>query len=274
MEEHETVLSEVHIGLPVSSTSSDVDSRFEFVLPVELSHDLERDPHLSDDGSGDEDQNPPRRNEGVHEVLLIKHHMATTLDDVGLQVWPAALTMADFLLSKHENFRNSVLLEIGGGVGLCGIVASLVAKKIICSDYKQQIVDVMESNFLKNSALLRCEYECVVLDVSVADIVECNFLFGSDLIYDDEITDKILAFVEKSLRGNAVAFFLSLEKRLNFTTDNLEVCCPAYKHFRESCMPRGLRVSHVALESVPHYFKSLPRSEHVEILEITLAKPS
>lgn len=269
MEENEAVLSEVHLGLPVSSTSSNVVSRFEFVVPAELTLGSEQ---LSDDGSDSEDQNPPRKKQLVHEVLLIEHHMATTLGDVGLQVWPAALTMADFLLHEHRKFENSLLLEIGGGVGLCGLVASRVAKNIICTDYKQQIVDVMKTNFLRNSTVARDNYECVILDVSTSEVVACDFLFGSDLIYDDEITDKILRFVKKSLLNKATAFFLSLEKRFNFTMDNLEVCCPAYRHFRGSCRQEGLHVENVNLETVPQFFKSLPRSKDLEILEITLSQ--
>ncbi|XP_003746395.2 methyltransferase-like protein 22 [Galendromus occidentalis] len=270
MEEHETVLSEVHIGLPVCSTSTNVVSRFEFEVPAGLSLRIERN---SEESSDSEDQEPPRRRQPPREVLFIEHNMATALSDVGLQVWPAALAMADFLLHEHEKFKESLLLEIGGGVGLCGLVASRVAKKIVCSDYKAEIVDAMKTNFLKNRGVVRDNFECLVLDVKDAEVVDCDFLFGSDLIYDDEITDNILNFVKRSLLKTTVAFFLSLEKRFNFTIDNLEESCPAYKHFRECCQRQCLQVENIDLEAVPQYFKSLPRSKHIEILEIRIQTP-
>lgn len=59
--------------------------------------------------------------------------MATTLVDVGQQVWRGALLLADFLSHYKNTFENCVMLELGGGVGLVSVVASQFCRAIFCT---------------------------------------------------------------------------------------------------------------------------------------------
>ena len=75
--------------------------------------------------------------------------MSTVLEDVGLQVWRGALLMADFLLSHKEIFRDNVVLELGGGVGLSAIIASLTCSTVFCTGtVKNTVVELRNFNYI------------------------------------------------------------------------------------------------------------------------------
>lgn len=69
--------------------------------------------------------------------LIIKniseHKKSTVLSEVGLQVWRGAFLLNDFILSNRDLFSNKKVLELGSGVGLTSILASIFAKKVICT---------------------------------------------------------------------------------------------------------------------------------------------
>lgn len=65
--------------------------------------------------------------------LLTEHSVSTELNLVGLQVWRGALLLADYVLSYPDLFKDRTILELGSGVGLTGIVASCLAKEVICT---------------------------------------------------------------------------------------------------------------------------------------------
>lgn len=106
---------------------------------------------------------------------------------VGLQVWRGALLLADYILSHPDSFRNQIILELGSGVGLTSIVASYLAKEVICTGNVNTqsfvenfnliylnipdinvggILNLIERNFLRNHMYVRSNYH----------IVEVNFL--------------------------------------------------------------------------------------------------
>lgn len=63
----------------------------------------------------------------------LEHSVSTELQHVGLQVWRGALLLADYILSNPDLFTDKIILELGAGVGLTSIVASFLAKEIICT---------------------------------------------------------------------------------------------------------------------------------------------
>lgn len=53
---------------------------------------------------------------------------------MGLQLWRGALLLSDYLMhTKNENLIGKTVLELGAGVGLTSIVASMLAKKVIAT---------------------------------------------------------------------------------------------------------------------------------------------
>lgn len=197
-----------------------------------------------------------------------------------MKVWPAALLMADFIIFERSRWKNLTLLEIGGGVGFCGIVAAMFAQRVICTDYLPEVVQKMNANFLRNSSLIKGDYECRLLNVQLeADPSEefplCNVIFASDVIYSGAFTEALISFVKKLLQRTSdvlsAEFYLSLERRLNFTTEALAVSCPAYEYFIELCDQSELLRETLDLNEIPTYF-NYKRSGYLELHRLTLNK--
>jgi len=93
--------------------------------------------------------------------------------------------LADYILSHPDLFKDQAILELGSGVGLTGVVASCLAKQVICtgeSDVPSSkmsilfinisdisaggILNLIERNFLRNHAYVKSGYH----------IEEVNFL--------------------------------------------------------------------------------------------------
>lgn len=84
-----------------------------------------------------------------------------------MQVWRGAFLLADYILSHPDLFKNQTILELGSGVGLTSIVASYLAKEVICTDINAgDILNLIKRNFLRNHSYVRSGYR----------IEEVNFL--------------------------------------------------------------------------------------------------
>ena len=62
-----------------------------------------------------------------------------------------------------------------------------------------------------------------------------DFIIGADVIYDNDITDAIMDFLEHILNQkhgkNNLHFLFSIEKRYIFTVDDLDTIAPSYEYF-------------------------------------------
>lgn len=72
----------------------------------------------------------------ILNIIFVEHSKNTILELVGLQVWRGALLLADWLIhNSHKIPANKKILELGSGVGLTSIVASIYAP-VICTGKK------------------------------------------------------------------------------------------------------------------------------------------
>jgi len=54
---------------------------------------------------------------------------------VVLQVWSGCLYLCDFIIHEQQLFDKAVVLELGAGVGLASIVASMFADRIFSTGF-------------------------------------------------------------------------------------------------------------------------------------------
>ena len=72
------------------------------------------------------------------EILIcLVHRNITNLEDCGQQLWNGALLLCDYLLTHKERFAQRTILELGAGIGLCSLLASRYAARIICTGQKR-----------------------------------------------------------------------------------------------------------------------------------------
>ncbi|RCV22229.1 hypothetical protein SETIT_4G204500v2 [Setaria italica] len=333
-EEEEQVMSEVHLGCPPHFCGLHV-SRFSFSSrALGASEDDGGDGSCGGEliaaasGSGgssdavavDEDgdlvlDRRRRRNKHVrsdYHLLTIQHGVTSSLKSVGLQVWKAALLLADFVL--HKSFTSSYFdgvtaIEVGAGTGLVGLALARVARRIFVTDRGADILDNCLANVRINSGTLKfdeakvCVREldwklswpppvstCDPSDPSlrylwsaheIDEAEKATVLFAADVIYSDDLTDLFFDTVKKLMSSGAKkVLYLALEKRYNFSLDELDVVANGYAHFRGFFVTQdehgdaihgdkpGFVGKQIGLAEIPQYIREYERGNDLEIWEI------
>ncbi|XP_049759949.1 methyltransferase-like protein 22 isoform X2 [Elephas maximus indicus] len=206
-----------------------------------------------DDVTGDEAQES-----SLCSVIRIEHTMATSLEDVGKQVWRGALLLADYILFQRDLLRGCTVLELGAGTGLASIVTATVAQTVYCTDVgadllamcqrnvalnghltaaRGGIVKVRELDWLKDDLCTDPEVPFSWSEEEISNLYNhTTVLLAAEVFYDDDLTDALFRTVYRLTHKlkNACTVILSVEKRLNFTLRHLDVTCEAYDHFRAS----------------------------------------
>ncbi|XP_052862733.1 methyltransferase-like protein 22 isoform X2 [Anopheles cruzii] len=179
-------------------------------------------------------------------AIEIEHRKSTFLDLVGLQIWRGALLLADYILHNERKFKNSHILELGSGVGLTSIVASMYARQVICTDIDiGGLLDLIRSNIQRNAHLsnphCRMNVEELNFKTSYQDFTRefknqlqtINYVIAADVIYDDEITEAFVRTIVSLLLElpKLKAIYIALEKRYVFTLEDMESVAPCYDYF-------------------------------------------
>ncbi|CAM9494998.1 unnamed protein product [Scytosiphon promiscuus] len=68
------------------------------------------------------------------------------MSGVGGDVWCAALLLSAYLLETPEVVRGLDVLELGSGLGLCGIVAGYLAQSVTLTDYVDELIVNLHHN--------------------------------------------------------------------------------------------------------------------------------
>ena len=301
----DAVLSDVHINTtftPIKAGSHAL-SRFYFTIPQSCSqtaheqklNDIKNDPETDEDG--DILVRRSRGSEVEGNVITIEHTLATPISSVGTQVWRGSLLLCDFLVHNEKDFDDCIALELGGGVGLCSIVMARVAKKVYCTDIND-VLKICEANMMRNCDIFKYlssdNTVMVVRELDFfqssrvldginsdngwtkedkSDLRKLSVIIASDVIYDDNLTDAFLETVEKLFDLNRdVVLYISLEKRINFTLEDLEVVSPAYDYLMtklekmtEICEPR-IKVQRISTDFQQYFMYD--KVQHLELWKI------
>lgn len=223
----------------------------------------------------DDDIDVDRQQEGK---LLIEHRTSTELQYVGLQVWRGALLLADYILSNPDLFRDKIVLELGAGVGLTSIVASFLARDVICTDIDVKgILRLIRRNVARNSSYIKCNISINELDFlnlkspafSERNIHQATVILAADVIYDETITTAFVQTLAKLLDSKTPkVVYIALEKRFVFTTADMETVAPMFEDFLRSIEREKLNwnIEYVKID-FPRYF-NYNRVKHMILMKI------
>ncbi|KAF9901368.1 hypothetical protein EC991_006219 [Linnemannia zychae] len=210
----------------------------------------------------DEDDEPDCWNYAVE----IKHSMGTDLRGVGSQVWMGCFLLIDWIVHIQEQLNGTVVLETGAGTGLATIATSLLTTvdRIFCTDYDSDILENCKANIDLNCASkgnIKTRRLNWLIDDPFDSVEDDHFdrfawssqerqdwkdngafILAADVVYDDSLTDALVDCLEKLLSEplptshpryyiGRVAY-MTMEKRYNFSLDELAVVAQAYEHFK------------------------------------------
>jgi predicted nicotinamide N-methyase len=133
------VLSRVRLGTSSSSSTTTSSSSSEDVVGAD----------------NDDVVSPKRRRRDVSQIshtINIYHKQNSTLDDVGEQLWGAALLLADYAISRRDDdiVRRSLIVELGSGVGFLSVVFSMLGLSFYATDYKDNMLHLIQRNLQAN----------------------------------------------------------------------------------------------------------------------------
>ncbi|KAG2570143.1 hypothetical protein PVAP13_7KG047081 [Panicum virgatum] len=240
-----------------------------------------------------------RRNKHVrsdYHLLHIQHGVTSSLKSVGLQVWKAALLLADFVLHKSftsSDFDGVTAIEVGAGTDRgADILDNCLANVCINSgtlkfDEAKVCVRELDWKLSWPPPVSTCDpsdpslrYLWSVDEIDEAE--EATVLFAADVIYSDDLTDLFFDTVRKLMSSGAKkVLYLALEKRYNFSLDELDVVANGYAHFRSFFATQdehgdaihgdklGVLGKQIDLAEIPQYIREYERGSDLEIWEIT-----
>ncbi|KAJ3353575.1 hypothetical protein HDU83_006653 [Entophlyctis luteolus] len=150
-----------------------------------------------------------------------------TVADQGQFLWPAAEVLSQFLVDhgRQESLHGRRVLELGAGVGLVSCVAlkSLSPVSLVATDFDESTVHILRQNLTSNqsaetwpqasacmldwrfvtanaSGKLSVNERRDIISRSIGALLDFDLLMGSDLFWDEEHTELILATVAELLR--------------------------------------------------------------------------
>ncbi|CAN0151469.1 unnamed protein product, partial [Discosporangium mesarthrocarpum] len=88
----------------------------------------------------------------VLQVVLREVNGNGVLSGVGGEVWYAAVLLATWILENPFVVRGLDVLELGSGLGLCGIVAGYLAESVVLTgmDFALELLENLKHNAARN----------------------------------------------------------------------------------------------------------------------------
>ncbi|KAK9822211.1 hypothetical protein WJX81_006190 [Elliptochloris bilobata] len=140
-------------------------------------------------------------------------------DDVGLDVWPACLLLADYLAQHCGAVAGRLVIELGSGVGLCGLAAAAMgAQCAALSDYdsKHQVLDVLRHNVALNDLAAKTVVEHLDWErpsLSALAGQKYDVALACDVLYASKLVPRLLAAVEHFLAPAGILLLAHQNRR-------------------------------------------------------------
>lgn len=119
----------------------------------------------------------------------------------------------------------------------------------------------------------------------VGQVHSASLLVAADVIYSDELTDAFFSILETLMsQGLEKVLYVALEKRYNFTLDDLDVVANGYSRFRSYVRDEGechdlqngsspcFVGTSIDLTEIPQYVMNYERGQDVELWKIKYEK--
>ena len=145
------------------------------------------------------------------------------------ELWPSAIGLSQFITENSNLIHGKNILEIGCGLGLPGIVASLLGGNVILSDYLHVALQYAEYNWKLNITTLP---ELKLLDWrSIENVSPVDVLLASDIAYESKSFVPIILALKSLVKKDGIIllsepnrvfakkFFKDLQEEFSFSLE-------------------------------------------------------
>jgi 2-polyprenyl-3-methyl-5-hydroxy-6-metoxy-1,4-benzoquinol methylase len=113
------------------------------------------------------------------------------------RIWPSSILLS-YYIQRMDPAAGVSMLEIGGGIGVCGLFAARHGFKVTISDINEDALLFARINVLKNGLQDRAQV-CKV-DFTKATMPQTyNYILGSEVIYLEDTYRSLVKFFLKTL---------------------------------------------------------------------------
>jgi 2-polyprenyl-3-methyl-5-hydroxy-6-metoxy-1,4-benzoquinol methylase len=146
-----------------------------------------------------------------------------TAQSTGVTLWQAAPRLANYLQETPELVAGLRVMEVGAGLGLCGIVADhLGAQQVIMTDGDTKTLEQMRENVQENGATVDCRqliWGFPHMEAFEKTHGKFDTILGADVIYTKASTDPLFDTVACLLQKPQGRFVLSRYNKWNNVSD-------------------------------------------------------
>jgi predicted nicotinamide N-methyase len=131
-----------------------------------------------------------------------------------VELWPASLALADWLLRNKERIAGKKCLDLGCGLGLTALVAASLKAKVLAMDYEEEALRFARLNTRLNNfadAALNggvSEPLWAVMDWRSPAVMahSVDFIWGGDIMYERRFVTPVLDFLEHSIAADGLVW--------------------------------------------------------------------
>lgn len=201
-------------------------------------------------------------------------------DLLGLDVWPAAITLCDYLSKNESVVCGKRVIELGAGVGLpCLIAGKIGASKGFISDYDSRVVDHAHKNAIECGLGHVCQG--LVLDwrhlESLSDEYKHSFdvVLAADVMYISQIMPDFVKSMDHVMRQDGLAI-LTHQCRQSLVLDDSGVPVVidvdvSFEKFKDLISTYGFQMKlldQFDSEGFPGPMNCLALARHAHVLEL------
>lgn len=146
------------------------------------------------------------------EITLkgFKHEHERIFDSTGLTLWRASKLLCDFMCSNPNYIQNKSVLELGSGLGLCGILAyHLHASSVVMTDGDTDVLGELRQNVDRNLSTATGRTTTGTCTTSVqngTDVPSKDLLPCKQLLWGDKHIKLFQQSIQKSIPNHNGSF--------------------------------------------------------------------
>ncbi|GAB4173183.1 MAG: methyltransferase domain-containing protein [Calditrichia bacterium] len=146
-------------------------------------------------------------------------------------LWESSYCLGEKIVESYD-FKDHHVLELGSGLGLCGLAATFKNGKVIYTDYDQNCFPFIRVNHIKTFNRMP---EIRYLDWrDPADIGQFDWIIASDIIYEPGMYDFIISLFKRVLSNDGR--LLLTEPARKFSQKFFSILEESFQYFKEELL--------------------------------------